>query len=141
MHRDLSMACPSDPHSTSSALERSTSAIVHQVSILRPKTAGHRAFRPNSASKQSFSLWIVMSLHSLLVISRTRLLSPRDPTGFDFLLHGVDLCSTQLLPAWSSTQPRCLSCGLATFITEGMLCVLDCLSFVFAMKPRCLCER
>lgn len=31
------MACPSDPRSTSSAVERSTSATVHQVSILRPK--------------------------------------------------------------------------------------------------------
>jgi hypothetical protein len=45
------------------------------------------------------SLFDSMSLDSLLVMSWTRLLSPSDPTEFDFLLHGVDRCSTQLLLA------------------------------------------
>jgi hypothetical protein len=59
-----------------------------KLAYCAPKSGSSSIPLPNSTSKRSFSLWIAMSLHSLLVISRTRLLSPRDPTGFDFLLHG-----------------------------------------------------
>jgi len=99
MHRDLSMAYPSDPHSTSSAFERSTSARVHQVSILPPQNSGSSSIPPPTPLRSKASLFDGMSLDSLLVISWTRLLSPSDPTEFDFLLHGVDRCSTQLLLA------------------------------------------
>jgi hypothetical protein len=111
-----------------------------KVSILRPQNSGSSSIPPQLRFEAKLPSLIAMSLYSLLVISRTRLLSPRDLTGFGFLLHGVYRCSTQLHLARSSAQPRYLPCGLAKLHHGGMLCVLDCLSFVFAMIPRCLCE-